>query len=48
MKGNPQTLFGLEAKGGDLAPDFEVLTNSLIQMKFLPYKGKAYDIFSIP
>ena len=48
MKGNPLTLLGEELKVGDPAPDFEVLDNDLMPVKFSSFRGKICVISSVP
>ena len=48
MKGNPLTLVGEELKVGDPAPDFEVLDNDLMPVKFSSFRGKICVISSVP
>lgn len=40
-KGNPLTLLGPELKVGDVAPDFQVVDNSLNPVKLSDFKGKV-------
>jgi thiol peroxidase len=47
-KGNPLTLVGQEVRGGDPAPDFEVIDNDLSPFKFSSLKGKVAIISSVP
>lgn len=49
MKGNPLTLVGDELKVGDLAPDFKVIDNEMMPVKFhRTYRGKIVLISSVP
>jgi thioredoxin-dependent peroxiredoxin len=48
MKGNPLTLLGPELKGGEKAPDFEVLDNDLNPVRLSNFKGKICLIASVP
>ena len=48
MKGNPLTLAGNVPGSGQVAPDFEVLDNNLVAIKFSSYKGKVCVISSVP
>jgi thiol peroxidase len=47
-KGNPLTLVGQEVRGGDPAPDFEVIANDLSPFKFSSLQGKVAIISSVP
>ncbi len=47
-RGNPLTLVGQEVRGGDPAPDFEVIDNDLSPFKFSSLKGKVAIISSVP
>jgi thiol peroxidase len=46
MMGNPLTLVGAERKVGDVAPEFEVLNNDLVN--FSSFRGKVSVISSVP
>ena len=49
MQGRPMTLAGDEIKVGDKAPDFKILDNNMMPMKFLrSYLGKVSVILSVP
>lgn len=48
MKGNPLTLLGNEVKVGEVAPDFEVVDNSLAPVKFSSYRGKVCIVSAVP
>lgn len=48
MKGNPLTLIGTEVKVGDIAPDFEVLDNSLLPIKLSSFNDKVVVISTVP
>lgn len=49
MKGVPMTLLGTEIKPGMPAPDFKVVDNGMMAMKFLrTYKGRVTVITSVP
>lgn len=48
MKGNPLTLVGNEVKVGDVAPEFEVLSNDLSPVKFSSFRGRVCIISSVP
>lgn len=47
-KGNPITLLGPELKVGEAAPDFEVIDNNLIAVRFSSFRGKICLIASVP
>lgn len=48
MKGNPLTLLGNEVKVGDVAPDFEVLSNDLSPVTLSSFRGKVCIVSSVP
>lgn len=48
MKGNPIVLLGNEVKVGDVAPDFEVVDNSLASVKFSSFRGKICVLSAVP
>ena len=48
MKGNPLTLLGNEVKGGDVAPDFEVLSNDLSPVTLSSFRRKVCIVSSVP
>jgi thioredoxin-dependent peroxiredoxin len=48
MKGNPIVLLGDEVKVGDVAPDFEVVDNSLAAVKFSSFRGKICVLSAVP
>lgn len=48
FKNDPITLSGQQVKGGDIAPDFTVLDNSLNQITLEDYKGKKKLISVVP
>ena len=48
FKGNPLTLVGNELTVGDKAPDFEVIDNDLVQVKFASFPPKVRIIASVP
>jgi len=48
MKGNPIVLVGNEIKVGDKAPDFEVVGQNLLAVKFSSFAGKICVITSVP
>ena len=48
MGGNPVTLIGDEVKVGDIAPDFEVIDNTLNPVRFKTFKGKVCVLLSVP
>lgn len=49
MQGRPMVLAGNEIKAGDKAPDFKVLDNDMMPMKFLrSHLGKVSVILSVP
>lgn len=49
MKGRPLTLLGNEVKEGMEAPDFKVIDNNMLPMKFKrAFKGKVVLISSVP
>jgi thioredoxin-dependent peroxiredoxin len=48
MKGNPLVLMGDEVKVGDLAPEFEVIDNSLAPVKFASFRGKVCILSAVP
>lgn len=49
MQGRELTLIGDELKVGDKAPDFKVISNDFMPMKFLrTYRGKVVLISSVP
>jgi thiol peroxidase len=48
FQGNPLTLIGSLPVVGDTAPDFEVLSNDLSQVKLSDFKGKTLVICSVP
>lgn len=48
MKGNPLTLLGPELKVGEAAPDFEVIDNNLLPVRFSSFRGKTCLIASVP
>ncbi len=48
MKGKPLTLLGDGLKVGDKAPDLEVITNDLSQVKFSAFRGKVCIVSSVP
>ena len=48
MKGTPLTLLGPELKVGETAPDFEVIDNNLLPVRFSSFRGKICLIASVP
>ena len=49
MKGSPMTLVGDELKVGMPAPDFKVVDNGMLPVKFLrTFKGKVTVVSSVP
>ena len=48
MKGSPLTLTGKELKVGDMAPDFEAVSNDLSPVRLSSFKGKVCLIASVP
>jgi len=48
MKGNPLTLVGNEVKVGDVAPEFEVLSNDLSPVRLSSFRGRVCIISSVP
>jgi thioredoxin-dependent peroxiredoxin len=46
--GNPLTLTGNEVKVGDVAPDFTVIDNDMLEAKLSDYKGKVVVLASVP
>ena len=48
VNGKPMTLIGKQLKEGDPAPDFEVLDNDLLPMRFASFRGKVCVISAVP
>ncbi|UCD71488.1 MAG: thiol peroxidase [Syntrophobacterales bacterium] len=48
MKGNPLTLVGNEVTVGDVAPEFECLSNDLSPVTFSSFRGKVCIVSSVP
>ena len=48
VNGTPMTLIGKQLKEGDPAPDFEVLDNDLLPMRFASFRGKVCVISAVP
>jgi len=48
MKGSPITLVGSQVKVGDPAPDFTVVDNELLPVRFSSLRGKVCVILPVP